>query len=58
MKKKKEEKTYTGKAQYIHIAPLQLVGKQTKEESRQVLSDGLGNYFSARINESLISGVM
>lgn len=34
-KKKTREKTYTGKAQYTHMVPLQLVGKQTKGESRQ-----------------------
>ena len=28
------------------------------EANQAVLSDGLGNYFSARINESLIFGVM
>lgn len=29
--KKREKKTYTGKAQYIRIVPLQLAGKQTRQ---------------------------
>lgn len=53
MKKTREENIH--RKSTIHSYCTTSVGW---EANQAVLSDGLGNYFSARINESLISGVM